>query len=270
KKVVLPMLHGANGEDGTIQGLLELLNVPYVGNGVLASALTLDKAVTKEVLAAAGLPQADYLTFPHMKWIEDQGSILSRVEEEIGFPCYIKPASLGSSIGITRCLDKERLTDAIEEAYRYDRKIVVEKEVRGREIQVAVMGNERPLVSVPGEFLQDKAFFDYDAKYIDGRLTMSIPADIPDALAGQLRQAAELAYQALNCSGLARVDFFIDDAGRLYVNEINALPGFTAFSMYPVMWERTDGTTYSELIEKLIDYAFNRHAEKQLIQYSRE
>ncbi|GGD63316.1 D-alanine--D-alanine ligase family protein [Paenibacillus nasutitermitis] len=269
-KVVLPILHGSNGEDGTIQGMLELLNVPYVGNGVLASALTLDKALAKEVLASGGLPQAGYRTFPYRNWSEDRDHVISLIEGNIGFPCYVKPGSLGSSIGISRCERREELEIAIEEAYRYDGKIVVEKEVRGREIQVAVMGNEYPLVSLPGEFIQDKTFFDYNAKYIDGRLSMSIPAEIPDILVNRIRQMAEQAYLALNCSGLARVDIFLDAEGALYVNEVNALPGFTAFSMYPVMWERTHGTSYSELIEKLIDYAFNRHADKQRLQYTKE
>ncbi|MCD9026533.1 D-alanine--D-alanine ligase [Cohnella silvisoli] len=268
-KVVLPLLHGSNGEDGTIQGLLELLDIPYVGNGVLSSALALDKVVSKELLAHAGISQAEYRTFTYVRWIQDLKGLIGCVQEEIGYPCYVKPASLGSSIGISRCKNETELREAIHAAFQYDRKIVVEKEVEGREIQVAVMGNEQPLVSIPGEFIQDKAFFDFNAKYVDGRLTMSIPAVIPETVTRQIQQTAKLAYRTLNCSGLARVDFFIDREGQLYLNEINTLPGFTKFSMYPIMWERTNGTTYSELIEKLIDYAFTRHLDNQTIQYTR-
>ncbi|MBD2869729.1 D-alanine--D-alanine ligase family protein [Paenibacillus arenilitoris] len=269
KKAVLPLLHGSNGEDGTVQGLLELLDVPYVGNGVLSSALTLDKAVSKQLLAGAGIRQTEFVSFRHEEWLEEHAALLDRLERRLGYPCYVKPASLGSSIGISRCESRRELQAGIEEALRYDGKIVVEREIAGREIQVAVLGNEKPLVSLPGEFIHNRSFFDFDSKYLDKSLTMSIPAQIPDPVTEQIRRTALHAYQALCCSGLARVDFFLDGDGALYLNEINALPGFTNFSMYPVMWERTDGTSYSELIEKLIDYAFTRHAEKQTIQYAR-
>ncbi|BBI34221.1 D-alanine--D-alanine ligase [Cohnella abietis] len=269
KKVALPLLHGSNGEDGTIQGLLELLDIPYVGNGVLSSAVAIDKAVSKELLSHAGISQAEYRTFTYVQWINDLKNLIASIENNIGYPCYVKPSSLGSSIGISRCMNEAELREAVNTAFRYDRKIVVEKEVVGREIQVAVRGNDHPQVSVPGEFIQDKAFFDFNAKYVDGKLIMSIPAEIPTALTLEIQDTAKRAYQILNCAGLARVDFFVDQEGRVYLNEINTLPGFTKFSMYPVMWERTDGTTYSELIEKLIDYAFTRHADKQSISYTR-
>ncbi|OBZ17327.1 D-alanine--D-alanine ligase [Bacillus sp. FJAT-26390] len=269
KKVVLPLLHGSNGEDGTVQGLLELLDVPYVGNGVLSSALTLDKAISKQLLAQAGVKQVDYLVYRHDQWLEERSHLLQRVEEKLGFPCYVKPASLGSSIGISRCTDKQQLIAGITEAFQFDTKIVIEQEVVGREIQVAVMGNENPLASLPGEFIHNHRFFDFESKYLDKQLTMSIPAQISEATTVQIRQMATHAYQVHGCSGLARVDFFLDEKGQLFLNEINALPGFTNFSMYPVMWERTDGTSYAELVEKLIDYAFTRHAKKQSIHYSR-
>lgn len=269
KKVVLPLLHGSNGEDGTVQGLLELLNIAYVGNGVLASAITLDKALSKQVLAQAGIHQAEHLSFRYDQWLEDRSSICLSIEKKLKFPCYVKPASLGSSIGISRCENKQQLIEGIGEAYRYDTKIVVEREVIGREIQVAVRGNDKPLASLPGEFIHNHPFFDFESKYMDKSLTMSIPAQLSESMTSQIRQAAIHAYQALCCSGLARVDFFLDADDQLYLNEINALPGFTNFSMYPVMWEKTDGTRYSELIEKLIDYAFMRHAEKQSIVYTR-
>ncbi|WP_169081519.1 D-alanine--D-alanine ligase family protein [Paenibacillus sp. PL91] len=269
KKVVLPLLHGSNGEDGTVQGLLELLDVPYVGNGVLSSALTLDKAVSKQLLVQAGINQVDYLVYRHDQWLENHSDMLHSVAEKLGFPCYVKPASLGSSIGISRCMDKQQLIAGIMEALRYDTKLVIEQEVIGREIQVAVMGNEKPLASLPGEFIHNHRFFDFESKYLDKRLTMSIPAQISEEITVQIRQLAIQAYQVHGCSGLARVDFFLDEKGQLFLNEINALPGFTNFSMYPVMWERTDGTSYAELVEKLIDYAFTRHAEKQTIHYTR-
>lgn len=269
RKVVLPLLHGSNGEDGTVQGLLELLDVPYVGNGVLASAITLDKAVSKQLLSQAGIAQVEYRAYRYDQWMENRQNVIGSAEEAIGYPCYVKPASLGSSIGISRCENQQQLITGIVEAYHFDIKIVIEKEVIGREIQIAVMGNEKPLASLPGEFIHDHAFFDFESKYMNKQLTMAIPAQISEAAARQIRQTAIHAYQASSCSGLARVDFFITDDGQYYLNEINALPGFTNFSMYPVMWEKTDGTRYSELIEKLIDYAFTRHFEKQSILYTR-
>lgn len=269
KKVVLPLLHGSNGEDGTVQGLLELLNVPYVGNGVLSSAVTLDKAISKQLSAQASIKQAEYLVYHLGEWQDDRSAILQSVTEKIGFPCYVKPASLGSSIGISRCEDKQQLTAGIVDAFNYDSKLVIEQEVLGREIQVAVMGNEKPLASLPGEFVHNHIFFDFESKYMDKQLTMSIPAQLSEEVTVKIRKLAIQAYQAHDCSGLARVDFFLNRKEELYLNEINALPGFTNYSMYPVMWERTNGTKYSELVEKLIDYAFTRHAEKQLIHYTR-
>jgi len=268
-KVVLPLLHGSNGEDGTVQGLLELLNVPYVGNGVLSSALTLDKAMSKQVLAQAGIRQTEYRVCRFEEWRTEKATILHDVENSIGYPCYVKPASLGSSIGISRCTNRGELLTGILEAFTYDKKLVIEREVAGREIQVAVLGNERPLASLPGEFIHDRLFFDYESKYMDKRLTMSIPAKLADGLTSRIRELAIQAYQAHGCEGLARVDFFLDGEGELFLNEINALPGFTNFSMYPVMWERTDGTSYSELIEKLIGHAVSRHEAKQTIRYTR-
>ncbi|MBM7566850.1 D-alanine--D-alanine ligase family protein [Paenibacillus sacheonensis] len=268
-KVVMPLLHGSNGEDGTVQGLMELLNVPYVGNGVLASALALDKAMSKEILAQAGIRQTDYRVCRFDEWSSDGMAVVRDVEARIGYPCYVKPASLGSSIGISRCTNRGELRAGIQEAFAYDKKLVFEREVAGREIQVAVIGNERPLASLPGEFIHDRAFFDYESKYMDKRLTMSIPAELSAGLTERIRELAVRAYRAHGCEGLARVDFFLDGEGELFLNEINALPGFTNFSMYPVMWERTDGTSYAALIEQLIGHAVARHEDKQTIRYSR-
>ncbi|MDQ6420981.1 D-alanine--D-alanine ligase family protein [Paenibacillus sp. LHD-117] len=269
KKAALPLLHGSNGEDGTVQGLLELLDIPYVGNGVLGAALTLDKDVSKRLLEQAGIRQTRYISFGLGEWLEQGPALMERVQRELGLPCYVKPATLGSSIGISRCENVRQLSEGIEEAFRYDRRLVVEREIPGREIQVAVMGNDRPIASMPGEFIHRHRFFDFESKYMDKELVMSIPAELPEGVTARIRGTALRAYRALCCSGLARVDFFLDAEGELYLNEINALPGFTGTSMYPVMWERTDGTTYSELIEKLIDYAFMRHAEKETIRYTR-
>ncbi|CAM3436782.1 D-alanine--D-alanine ligase family protein [Paenibacillus lupini] len=268
-KVVMPLLHGSNGEDGTMQGLLELLNVPYVGNGVLSAALTLDKAMSKQILAQADIQQTKYMVSRFEEWSMDEAAVLRDVEHSIGYPCYVKPASLGSSIGISRCMNRGELLSGIREAFSYDKKLVIEREVDGREIQVAVIGNERPLASFPGEFIHEHSFFDYESKYMDKRLTMSIPAKLADGLTPRIRELAIRAYQAHGCEGLARVDFFLDSEGELFLNEINALPGFTNFSMYPVMWERTDGTSYSELIEKLIGHAIARHKNKQTLKYTR-
>ncbi|CAI6083486.1 D-alanine--D-alanine ligase family protein [Cohnella sp. JJ-181] len=270
KKVVLPLIHGSYGEDGTLQGLLEMLNVPYVGNGVLSAALALDKAMSKEVLAQAGIRQVEHRVVRREQWLADEPGCLGTLEDEIGYPCYVKPASLGSSIGISRCEDRSGLLSGIADALQYDAKLVVERELPGREIQVAVMGNEAPVASLPGEFIHDNRFFDFASKYSDPRLRMSIPAEIGEDLTVKIRALALRAYRALGCEGLARVDFFLDRDGLLYLNEINALPGFTSASMYPVMWERTDGTTYAALIEKLIGYAFDRHAAKQSIRYERQ
>ncbi|MCQ4087634.1 D-alanine--D-alanine ligase family protein [Saccharibacillus sp. JS10] len=258
EKVALPLLHGANGEDGTVQGLLELLAIPYVGNGVLSAAMTLDKDVTHRLAGLAGIRQTAYEIVTRRQWEEDRAGIMSRLEKRGLLPGYVKPATLGSSIGISRCEDRDALEAGIEEALRHDAKLVIEREVLGREIQVAVMGNDQPQASLPGEFLHGVKFFDFHAKYANPKLQMSIPAEIPPAAAKEIRESAIRAYEALCCSGLARVDFFFGDDGLIYLNEINALPGFTGTSMYPVMWERTDGTTYAALIEKLIDYALER------------
>jgi len=269
QKVALPMLHGSGGEDGTMQGLLEQLDIPYIGNGVLSSALALDKAVCKSILADAGIPQIKHLTFKYKEWLEDAHGVQQEIEQDIGYPCYVKPASLGSSVGISRCEDRQALKLAIDEAFRYDRKIVVERDAAGREIQVAVRGNDHPVASLPGEFIHGQDFFDYESKYFDPSLKMSIPAELTGEMTARIRQTAIEAYEALCCSGLARVDFFVSGQGELYLNEVNTMPGFTNYSMYPVMWERTDGTPYAGLIEKLIDLAMERHMERHEIEFAR-
>ncbi|MFD0710731.1 D-alanine--D-alanine ligase family protein [Paenibacillus sp. GCM10027626] len=269
KKVVLPMLHGTGGEDGTLQGMMELLDIPYVGNGVLSSAMALDKAVCKTILQQAGIAQIEHLTYSWRDWKLYGEQVSGQIEQTIGYPCYVKPASLGSSVGISRCQQRSELDAALSEAFRFDRKIVVERDACAREIQVAVMGNDHPAASWPGEFIHEGSFFHYEAKYLDPQLQMSIPADLPASITEQIRETAVKAYTALGCSGLARVDFFVDGRQQIYLNEINTMPGFTNCSMYPVMWERTNGTSYGELIERLIDYALERHLERQSIEYAR-
>lgn len=269
RKVALPLLHGSYGEDGTVQGLLELLDIPYVGNGVLSAALTMDKAMCKKVLEQEGIAQTKHVTLGAEKWLDGKEGVLDWIESEIGYPCYVKPASLGSSIGISRCSSRSQMEEGIAHALLYDRKLVVEAEIVGREIQVAVMGNGEPLASLPGEFLHGVNFFDFEAKYMDQSLRMSVPAELPHDLLEDIRALAIRAYTALDCAGLARVDFFVDAQGGIFLNEINALPGFTGTSMYPVMWERTAGIPYGELLERLLDYGIARHEERRQLQYAR-
>jgi D-alanine-D-alanine ligase len=269
-KVIFPVIHGTNGEDGTLQGLLEMLQVPYVGNGVLASAAGMDKEMTKRVMWEAGIPQADYVSFRIAQWEKNPRACLDEIEFKIGFPCYVKPANSGSSIGIHRCSDPSELMEAFEQAFRYDQCIVVEEEIVGREVQVAIMGNETPMCSITGEFVRKPSFFPYAQKYLQGSLVQRIPAHISDEVYERIRSLAIHAFQKLNGSGLMRVDFFVTDHDEVYFNEVNTLPGFTANSMFPVLWNRTNGMTYPQMIRRLIRYALERHVRKQSICYDRE
>ncbi|WP_028778948.1 D-alanine--D-alanine ligase family protein [Shimazuella kribbensis] len=254
--VVFPVLHGTYGEDGTIQGMLEMLNMPYVGAGVLASSVGMDKAVSKILFQDAGLPQAKYLVFPYL---ETSQTIIQQVENQLGYPCFVKPANLGSSVGISKAEDRSTLEKAIAVAREYDRKIVIEEFVPAREIEVAVLGNESPKASNPGEIISSNDYYDYEAKYISGTSKMQIPAVLPEDTLEQIRQMAITAYLAIDGSGLARVDFFVHrDNGEIYINEINTMPGFTAFSMYPKMWEQA-GLSYTDLISELIQLGEQRY-----------
>ncbi|WP_018132361.1 D-alanine--D-alanine ligase [Effusibacillus pohliae] len=260
--VVIPVLHGPYGEDGTVQGLFELLNIPYVGSGVLASAVGMDKAMMKTVFAQAGLPQCKYLVYLRKKWEQDREPILREIERTLGFPCFVKPANLGSSVGISKARDRASLVAAIDEAARHDRKILVEEAVDGREIEVAVLGNDEPHASVAGEIVPKAEFYDYNAKYVDGTSDLIIPADLPEEKMTEVRQMAVRAYQAIDASGLSRVDFFLErKTGRFLINEINTFPGFTIYSMYPKLWEAT-GLPYDQLLDELIRLAIERHQEK--------
>lgn len=263
--VIIPVLHGPFGEDGTVQGLFELLNMAYVGAGVLASAVGMDKAMMKAIFAQAGLLQCKYTVYLRNQWDNEPEWIVHDAEQKLGYPCFVKPANLGSSVGISKAKDRQSLIDAINEAARYDRKIIVEENVNGREIEVAVLGNEDPRASVAGEIVPKADFYDYNAKYGDGTSDLIIPARLTDEQMNEVREMAVKAYQAIDGSGLSRVDFFLErETGRFLINEINTFPGFTIYSMYPKLWEAT-GISYNELLDELIRLAIERHQDKNRI-----
>jgi D-alanine-D-alanine ligase len=259
--VIFPLLHGPHGEDGTLQGLLELADVPYVGAGVLASAVGMDKATMKAVFRAHGLPVVAHLVVHRHEWAADPAAIASRAAAELGYPCFVKPSNLGSSVGISKVTAPGALATAVEAAFAHDRKILVERGVSGREIEVSVLGNDRPEASVPGEVLPGKEWYDYEAKYTEGLAKFLIPAPLAAELAAEARRLAVAAFRAIDAAGLARVDFFLEGDERLWVNEINTIPGFTRTSAYPRLWEAS-GLPYSMLIDRLIALALERHAAK--------
>src|SRR5438105_5035842 len=267
--VIFPVLHGPYGEDGTVQGLLELANVPYVGAGVLGSAVGMDKAVMKTLFMAHMLPVGPYLVVLRREWNADANGIAARVTKELRFPVFVKPANLGSSVGISKAKSEDDLRAAIELALQFDRKIVIEAAIpNAREIECSVLGNDDPQASVPGEVIPGREFYDYEAKYLDDTSRVVIPADLTDAQVREVQRLAIAAFRVLDCAGMARVDSFIDASrGKIYVNEVNTIPGFTTISMYPKMWEAS-GVSYSELIDRLITLALERHAEKQQLRTS--
>ena len=267
--VVIPMLHGPYGEDGTVQGLLELANVPYVGAGVLASAVGMDKATMKLVFAARGLPICDYDVIIKRDWQRDRRAVMNAVIDRLGFPVFVKPANLGSSVGISKAKHAAELRTAIDLAAQFDRKIVVEAAVpRAREIEIAVLGNDEPEASVPGEIISSREFYDYEAKYIDAGSTAVIPAPLTEAQTRDVRALAVAAFKAIDGAGMSRVDFLLaGDSGVLYLNEVNTIPGFTTISMYSKMWEAS-GVSYPALLDRLIALAFERHADKQQLKTS--
>ena len=267
--VIFPVLHGPYGEDGTVQGLLELANVPYVGAGVMASAVGMDKAAMKLVFAAKQLPICDYEVVLKRDWLRDERAVLQTVVNRLGFPVFVKPANLGSSVGISKAKHVAELRAAITLAADFDRKIVIEAAVpEAREIEVGVLGNDEPEASVPGEIIPGREFYDYEAKYLDGGSREVIPAVLPDMLAEEIRRLAVAAFKALDCAGMARVDFLLaGDSGVLYLNELNTIPGFTTISMYSKMWAAS-GLPYPQLLDRLIALALDRHAEKQQLRTS--
>lgn len=267
--VVIPVLHGTYGEDGTVQGLLELANIPYVGAGVLGSALGMDKVLMKTVLEYHGLPGPKFRSCLRIGWEKNPADIIKEVEEYLGYPCFVKPANLGSSVGISKAHNRPELCQAVDLAAKYDRKIIFEENIDAREVEVSVLGNDEPVASLPGEIIAGNDFYDYEAKYLDGRSTLIIPAELPPAVTAGLRDLAVRVFKSLDCAGMARVDFFIRRSdGVVLVNEINTIPGFTRFSMYPQLWEAT-GISYSELLDRLIELAFERHREKNRSQTNR-
>lgn len=265
--VAFPVLHGTNGEDGTIQGLFEMADVAYVGCGVLASSTGMDKAFMKTLFRDAGLPLCDYVWFLRDEWENNRETTLTKVSEKLGFPCFVKPANLGSSVGVSRAVNRESLAAAISLAAEYDRKIIVEEGLEMREIECAVMGNDQPQASLPGEYIirdSSKAFLDYTEKYSGtGNNEFVVPAPVSDELSNKIRQMAVTAFKSIDGSGLARVDFFLrTDNGALLVNEINTLPGLTDASGFPKMWAGT-GKPFAQVIDELIQFAIERHADKK-------
>jgi D-alanine-D-alanine ligase len=276
--VIFPVLHGTFGEDGTIQGLLELADIPYVGAGVLGSAAGMDKDIMKSLFIAAGIPIVKHVTILRSDWEKNAKKVEKLVGSKLKYAVFVKPANLGSSVGISKAHDRKELGPAIEEAAKFDRKIVIEQGVGGkkrkaREIECSVLGNDEPVASLPGEIVPGKEFYDYTAKYLDEGSQLIIPAKLSKAETKKVQELAVRAFKAVDCSGLARVDFLMDPGSgnktrKIYLNEINTMPGFTAISMYPKLWAAS-GLAYPELIRRLIELGLERHADKKKNQYSR-
>lgn len=266
--LIFPVLHGPYGEDGTLQGLLEMANVPYVGSGVLGSSLGMDKDRMKAVFLEKNLPLAGYVTLLRSEFQGDPETCLNKIEEKIGYPCFVKPANLGSSVGISKAHQRAELLDALKTAAMYDRKIVIEETIIGQEIEVSVLGNDTPQASLPGEVLPAEEFYSYEAKYSNIGSSLLIPAALDDSVIKKLQSMAVDAFQAVEANGLSRVDFFVTSQNQIYLNEINTLPGFTEISMYPKLWEAT-GIPYAELIDRLISLGMERFTDKQISKISR-
>lgn len=268
--VMFPLLHGTNGEDGTIQGLFEMANIPYIGAGVLASSAGMDKVVMKKLFGEAGLEQCEYCYFNAGAWKQRSHELILGVEDKLGYPVFVKPANLGSSVGISKAVDKESLIKAVDFAFRYDTKVIIEEFVDAREVEVAVLGNEEPEASVPGEIVSSGEYYDYAAKYIDGKSQMLIPAPVDSEVADRLREFAVAAFRAIEGSGITRADFFVRKSdGKILINEVNTMPGFTPYSMYPLLWRET-GVSYPALLDRMIELALERYNFKQALKYDNE
>lgn len=265
--IAFPVLHGPNGEDGTIQGMFETIGIPYVGTGVLGSSVAMDKSIAKVLFEHAGIPQVPYKKVWSREWVADSETILDRCENSLTYPIFVKPSNLGSSVGISEATDRESLEAAITEAFRFDRTIVVEQGIDAKEIEVAILGNDDVHASVPGELVKDRKFYDYESKYLDNTVDMQIPAELPQDVEKQVRKYAQDAFIAIDGSGLARADFFVTDDNEIFINEVNTFPGFTEFSMYPALWEAT-GLTYSDIIEELIQLGLQRFEEHKVFYQS--
>lgn len=268
--VMFPLLHGTYGEDGTIQGLFEMANIPYIGAGVLASSAGMDKVVMKKLFADAGLDQCKYCYFNISAWKRQSHELIVSVEDKLGYPVFVKPANLGSSVGISKATDKDSLVKAIELAFRYDTKVIIEEFVDAREVEVGVLGNDEPEASVPGEIVSSGEYYDYAAKYTDGKSQMMIPAAIDSEVADRLREYAITAFRAIEGSGITRADFFVRKSdGKILINEVNTMPGFTPYSMYPLLWRET-GVSYRALLDRMIELALERYNFKQGLKYDNE
>lgn len=254
--VLFPILHGPYGEDGAVQGLSKLANIPFVGAGVLGAAVSMDKDVMRRLLIAGGIPTANFVAVDKVS----MGDIsYSEITQRLGLPCFVKPANLGSSVGVSKVENEDQFKGAIKDAFQYDNKIVIEEFILGREIECSVLGNEDPIASVPGEVVPRHAFYSYDAKYIDDQgADLRIPAELPEGVAKEVQNLAIKTFKTLCCEGMARVDFFVTEDRKVYANELNSIPGFTKISMYPKLWEAS-GIPYTELIDKLIQLALERH-----------
>jgi D-alanine-D-alanine ligase len=260
--VAFPVLHGPYGEDGTLQGLLEMADVPYVGAGVAASAIGLDKALMNAVFAQAGLPVPDYRVVLGWRWEAEQDAVTRELESAMPYPWFVKPANGGSSVGVSKVRSREDLSEAVQLALRYDRKLVVEQGIKGREVECAVLGNDDPQTSPLGEIVYQREFYDYEAKYLDANTQLIAPAQVPAETVAHIQAMAVQAYRAIDCAGMARVDFFLLPDGSVCLDEINTIPGFTPISMFPRLWQLA-GLTYSQLISRLVDLALERHEEKR-------
>jgi D-alanine-D-alanine ligase len=268
--VFFPVIHGPYGEDGTLQGMLEMLDVPYVGSGVLGSAMGMDKVMMKKVFNTVGLPQCKFLSFSRKEISTSMTSIVEKVEQELSYPCFVKPVNLGSSVGISKAKDRVSLTEALNIAVKYDKKVIIEEFVQGREVEIGVLGNEYAKTSVVGEIRSVGEFYDYAAKYKNIGTELDIPANIPSGVTVRISEIAKKAFAALECSGLSRVDFFWNDkTDSIYINEINTMPGFTPFSMYPMLFKES-GIPYAQLIEELIELALERYEETKQNQITAE
>ena len=268
--VVFPVLHGTYGEDGTVQGLLDLAGLPFVGSGVLGSAVGMDKDMQKRLFLQAKLPVGDFLAIPRAQWEKSRGKVLSAIRKTFRFPVFVKPATLGSSVGMTKAHDAKELAAAMDLAAEFAQKILVEKAIRGREIEVSVLGNEDPKASIPGEIVPHREFYDYAAKYLEEGTRLLIPAKLNRAQVKRFQEFAVRAFRSLECLGMARVDFFLEHrTGKILLNEINTIPGFTSISMYPKLWEAS-GLSYRNLLDRLIELAIAQHREKLRTKYTIE
>lgn len=268
--VIFPVLHGPYGEDGTVQGLLEMANLPYVGCGVLASACAMDKVIARKLFAQAGLPQTAYVAVTRRHWQTAPNAVVTEIEAALRYPLFVKPPNMGSSVGVSKARNRSELSAALDAAAQYDRKLLIEEAVpHARELEVSVLGGDEPIASVPGEIVPGNEFYDYEAKYIDDNSDLLIPAPVEAGTAAALQSLALRAFAAIDGEGLARVDFLMNgESGELFLNEINTMPGFTRISMYPKLWEAS-GIPYPELVDRLVQLAVERYADRQEIRTTR-